>query len=103
MASDFEEQQALRPSLHKAVFHAILSFYPEEKIHDEKMAEIAREYLKKLGITDTQYAITKHFDKEHPHMHVIANLVNNQGETIKDSWIGLKGKKVAQQLTKHMD
>ncbi|WP_018615295.1 relaxase/mobilization nuclease domain-containing protein [Segetibacter koreensis] len=100
MASDFEEQQALRPSLHKAVFHAILSFYPGEKIHDEKMAQIAREYLKKLGIIDTQVAITKHCDKEHPHVHVIANLVNNQGKTIKDNWIGLKGKKVAQQLTK---
>lgn len=100
MASDFEEQQALRPSLNKAVFHAILSFYPSEKIDDEKMVEIAKEYLRKLGITDTQFAITKHIDKEHPHVHVIANLVNNEGKTIKDNWIGLKGKKVAQQLTK---
>ncbi|GEO08697.1 relaxase/mobilization nuclease domain-containing protein [Segetibacter aerophilus] len=100
MASDFEEQRALRPSLNKVVFHAILSFYSSEKIDDEKMAKIAREYLEKLGITNTQFAITKHIDKEHLHLHVIANLVNNQGQTIKDNWIGLKGKKVAQQLTK---
>ena len=41
----------------------------------------------------------KHIDKNHSHLHIIANLVNNKGETIKDNWIGLRGKKVAQNLT----
>jgi hypothetical protein len=99
MAQDFEMQQALRPALKKAVFHGILSFYPGEKIDDEKMLSIAKEYLKEMGIINTQYAITKHIDRNHPHLHVIANLVNTNGETIKDNWIGLKGKKIAQQLT----
>ena len=49
----------------------------------------------KMGITETRFAITKHVDKDHPHLHIIANLLNNKGEVIKDNWIGLKGKKVA--------
>lgn len=101
MASDFELQQAFRPSLNKAVFHGILSFYPGEKIADEKITEIAKEYLQKLGIIETQFVIAKHTDRDHLHLHVIANFVNNKGETIKDNWMGLKGKKVAQQLTKN--
>lgn len=32
MARDFEMQYAFRPSLSKAVFHGILSFYPGEKL-----------------------------------------------------------------------
>lgn len=99
MAADFEDQRSLRPSLSKAVFHAILSFYPTEKIDDANLVEIAKEYLQKMKITDTQYSITKHTDRNHPHLHIIANLVTNKGETIKDNWIGLRGKKVAQQLT----
>ncbi len=99
MAKDFEMQQALRPTLKKAVFHGILSFYPGEKIDDQKMDAIAKEYLEKMGIINTQYAITKHTDRDHLHLHVIANLVNNKGETIKDNWIGLRGKKIAQALT----
>lgn len=99
MSEDFERQHALRPSVHNVVFHGILSFYPGEKIGDEKMIEIAREYLQKMNISDTQFSITRHIDRDHPHLHIIANLVNNKGETIKDNWIGLKGKKVAQQLT----
>ena len=99
MSEDFERQHALRPSLHKVVFHGILSFYPGEKIEDEKMIEIAREYLQKMNVADTQFSITKHIDKNHSHLHIIANLVNNKGETIKDNWIGLRGKKIAQELT----
>src|SRR5664279_3511759 len=99
MAKDFEMHQALRPSLTKAVFHGIISFYPGEKIEDNTMADIAKKYLQEMKITDTQFAIVKHIDKNHLHLHIIANLVNNNGETIKDNWIGLKGKKIAQKLT----
>lgn len=99
MSEDFKRQHSLRPALSKAVFHGILSFYPGEKITDEKMVKIGREYLQKMNISDTQFCITKHIDKDHSHLHIIANLVNNNGQTIKDNWIGLKGKKVAQELT----
>ncbi len=32
MAKDFELQHSMRPSLTKAVFHGIISFYPGEKL-----------------------------------------------------------------------
>src|SRR5665647_736431 len=99
MAKDFELQQSMRPSLTKAVFHGIISFYPGEKIEDKMMVEIAKKYLQEMKIINTQFAIVKHIDKNHSHLHIIANLVNNNGETIKDNWIGLKGKKIAQKLT----
>ncbi len=63
MAADFEDQRSLRPSLGKAVFHAILSFHPTEKIDDARLVEIAKEYLQKMEITDTQFSITKHTDR----------------------------------------
>jgi hypothetical protein len=99
MAEDFLTQQQLRPGKEKAVFHAILSFHPDEKPSNETMKEIALEYLTRLGIVNTQYSVTKHTDRAHPHLHIIANLVDNNGKPISDSWIGLRGKKIAQQLT----
>lgn len=99
MAKDFELQHEMRPSLSKAVFHGIISFYPGEKIEDKMMAQIAKECLREMKITDTQFVIVKHIDKKHQHLHILANLVNNNGETIKDNWIGLRGGKVAQKLT----
>jgi Relaxase/Mobilisation nuclease domain len=99
MAEDFFRQQQSRPSKGKAVFHSILSFHPDEKPSDEQLKEIARKYLDRLGIVNTQFSVSKHTDKAHLHLHIVANLVDNSGKAISDSWIGLKGKKVAQQLT----
>jgi len=99
MADDFLRQAQLRPSKHKACFHAILSFYPGEKPSDDTMKQITQKYLQELGIVNTQVAIAKHTDKAHLHLHIAANMINNNGKTINDSWIGLRGKKIAQELT----
>lgn len=99
MAEDFIRQQQQRPSKHLACFHGILSFYPGEKPSDELMKTIAKKYLDELGIVNTQYAVSKHTDKAHLHLHIVANLVGNDGKSINDSYIGLRGKKIAQRLT----
>jgi MobA/VirD2-like, nuclease domain len=99
MADDFERQRFLRSNKQHAVFHSVLSFYPGEKIEDKKMVEIAEQYLEKIGMVNTQYAIAKHTDRDHLHMHVIANRVDNDGHPIDEGWLGLRAKKVAQGLT----
>ncbi|MEA3425076.1 MAG: relaxase/mobilization nuclease domain-containing protein [Bacteroidota bacterium] len=99
MAEDFQMQQQFRPEKKMACLHSIISFYPGEKPSDEAMTEIGKRYLTELGVINTQYAITKHTDKAHLHLHIVANMVNNEGKTINDSWIGFRGKKIAQKLT----
>ncbi|HVI45318.1 MAG TPA: relaxase/mobilization nuclease domain-containing protein [Chitinophaga sp.] len=99
MAHDFEMNRDQLPGKQKAVFHGILSFYPGEQLTDQEVLKIAHEYLERLGITDTQFVITRHTDTEHQHLHIIANMVNNKGRAIKDNWIGLRSKKIAQLLT----
>lgn len=99
MSDDFIMQQQLRPEKEKACFHCSLSFYPGEIVSNEKMANIAKEYLQKLKVTNTQFTITKHTDRRHIHLHIVANMVDNDGKAISDSFLGLRGKKIAQQLT----
>jgi hypothetical protein len=99
MAEDFVQQQQMRPQKQQACFHCSLSFCPGEVLSDEKLVKIAKEYLEQLKIVDTQYSITKHTDTRHLHLHVLANMVNNNGKAISDSYIRLRGKKIAQQLT----
>lgn len=85
--SSFETQSRMRPSLGNKVGHISLSFSPKDKerLTDEYMTDIANEYLKGMGIVDTQYLIVRHNDREHPHCHIVFNRVNNFGQTIKDS------------------
>ena len=99
MNDDFEMQRQMRPTKNAACMHCILSFHPDEKPSDEMLKEITKKYLKELEIVNTQYVATKHTDKAHLHVHIVANMVNNDGKSISDSFIGLRGKKIAQKLT----
>jgi hypothetical protein len=99
MTEDFLRQASLNPAKTKACFHAILSFSPEDKMNDKTMTQIAMNYLVEMGLANTQFAIVKHTDKDHQHVHLLANLVDNKGHSIKNSFTGLKGKRIAQRLT----
>lgn len=99
MAADFAVQAAQNPRLKSPVLHIILSWSPEEKVDQELMSNIAKDYLERMNIIDTQFAVIKHNDRDHQHVHLVVNRVDNNGRTVKDNYIGLKGKKVAQQLT----
>jgi hypothetical protein len=99
MAEDFHRQQQSRPGKEKAGAHLILSFHPDDRPSDELMQELAQEYLTRMKIINTQVAIVKHTDTQHPHLHIVVNMVDNDGQVISDSFIGLNGKKIAQHLT----
>ena len=98
---DFNMQRKMNPGLGQAVGHIALSWSPEdkEKLNDEKMVSIAKEYLQRMKIQDTQVLIVKHKDKEHPHIHIVYNRVNNYGKTIADNFQHLKNIKISKDLT----
>ncbi len=63
------------------------------------MGQIARDYMKQMGIENTQYIIARHFDKEHPHIHLVYNRVDNNGKTITDSNDRFRSEKICKELT----
>ncbi|MDB5005776.1 MAG: mobilization protein [Mucilaginibacter sp.] len=99
--ADFNMQRKMNPGLGQAVGHISLSWSPEDKdkLNDEKMVSIAKEYLQKMKIQDTQVLIVKHKDRAHPHIHIVYNRVNNEGKTIPDSFQHLKNMKISKELT----
>ena len=82
IASDFALQASMRPNVKKPVCHTILSFSAEdtERLSDKVMRDLAKEYLQRMGYADTQYLIVRHLDREHPHLHICINRVNNEGK-----------------------
>ena len=82
----FEFQRQMNPRISKPVGHIALSFLPEDKdkLTDETMTKIAREYMELMGIKDTQFLLVRHFDNGNPHCHLVYNRINNEGKTISD-------------------
>ena len=64
IAGSFEAQARMNPKVTKPVGHIALAFSKEDehRLTDRAMAGIALEYLDKMGITDTQILIVRHFD-----------------------------------------
>lgn len=101
LIQDFNLQRRMRPELGKAVGHLVLSWSKEDlaKLSDAVMAERAKEYMDKMGIINTQYAIIRHTDREHPHLHVIYNRVDNNGKTITDKNSYARNIKACKEIT----
>lgn len=66
---------------------------------DALMLDIAKEYMQRMGITDTQYLLVHHLDQLHPHCHLVYNRVGNNGQTISDKNIKIRNAKVCRALT----
>jgi hypothetical protein len=101
MINDFNMQRKFNPDLGKAVGHIVLSWSVNDagKLNDATMGNLAKEYLHKMKIRDTQYLVVKHNDREHPHIHIVYNRVDNDGKTISDNFQKQRNVKVAKELT----
>ncbi|WP_455069817.1 relaxase/mobilization nuclease domain-containing protein [Prevotella aurantiaca] len=101
----FIDQTALNPKVCKTVGHISLSFSAQDllKLSNEFMVKIAREYMERMGIKDTQYIVGRHFDKEHPHVHIVFNRVDNNGKTISDKNDRFRSEKICKELTAKYD
>ncbi len=101
MMQDFKDQTLLNPRVKNAVGHISLSFSSKDtpRMTDTLMTQIAKEYMQRMGITDTQYLLVRHLDQPHPHCHLVYNRVGNNGQTISDKNIKIRNAKVCRALT----
>ena len=101
MSMDFNRGRQLNPNLGQAVWHTSLSFNPDDaaRLDSPKMLAIAEGYVQKMGLDQTQYAIIRHHDQpDNQHLHIIANRVSDDGQTIKDGQNFYRSKKVLTEL-----
>lgn len=102
IVGSFEAQARMNPKVTKPVGHIALAFSKEDehRLTDRAMAGIALEYLNAMGIIDTQILIVRHFDKEHPHVHIAFNRIANEGRTISDRNERIRSTRICKELTR---
>ena len=71
------------------VKHVSISFSPEDahlfpdnEEGDRYMAQLVDEWLQGMGITNAQYIVARHFDKAHPHCHLVYSRIALDGSVI---------------------
>ncbi len=98
----FITQSKLKPKISKPVAHISLDFSAQDKgrLTDKLMIDIAHGYMERMGYKNTQYIIVRHHDTNHPHIHLVINRIDNNGNRISDKNEKLRNTKVCMELTK---
>lgn len=80
----FEAYLAANRRTEKPVIHLSLNPHPDDKLSDEQLEAIGREYMEKLGYGDQPYIIFQHEDNARPHIHIVSLRIDEQGRKIRD-------------------
>ena len=84
----------------KTVFHCSLNPHPDEKLSDETLTKIAKEYMEALGYGNQPYIVFKHNDIAREHIHIVSLRVDSRGQKINDRFEKRRSKKITDALEK---
>jgi len=101
MAEVFTDMQAVIPEkcrTKKTVFHCSLNPHPDEKLSDETLTQIAKEYMETLGYGKQPYIVFKHNDIAREHIHIVSLRVDSRGQKINDRFEKRRSKKITDAL-----
>ncbi len=82
------------------VFHCSLNPHPDEKLSDERLVQIAKEYMEALNYGKQPYIVFKHNDIAREHIHIVSLRVDSKGRKINDKYEGRRSKKITDALEK---
>ena len=82
----------------KTVFHCSLNPHPDEKLSDETLTQIAKEYMEVLGYGKQPYIVFKHNDIAREHIHIVSLRVDSRGQKINDKFEKRRSKKITDAL-----
>ena len=101
MEDVFADMEALIPKkcrTKKAVFHCSLNPHPDEKLSNEQLVQIAKEYMEALGYGNQPYIVFKHNDIAREHIHIVSLRVESRGRKINDKFEKRRSKKITDAL-----
>ncbi len=64
------------------VFHVSLNPSPEDRLTDEQLGEIAREYMEQMGYGEQPYIVFKHQDIAREHLHIVSLRIDREGRKL---------------------
>ena len=103
MAEVFADMQAVIPEkwrTKKMVFHCSLNPHPDEKLSEETLTQIAKEYMETLGYGKQPYIVFKHNDIVREHIHIVSLRVDSRGQKINDRFEKRRSKQITDALEK---
>jgi hypothetical protein len=97
---DFERAMQPQVTTTRGIIHISLNPHPEDKLTDDRLSDIGREYMERLGFGGQPYLIFKHEDIDRQHLHIVSTRVRGDGTLISDKKNYEKSRKITDDLEK---
>ena len=94
----FEMQMPIQLSTQKPILHISINPHPEDVLTDQQLADIAREYMQKLGYGGQPYLVYKHTDIDRHHIHIVGLRVDENGRPLNDRFEHRRSKQITREL-----
>jgi hypothetical protein len=76
----FHRLTTLNEQSKKNILHIFLNFGFGERMSNEKLATVSKEYMEGLGLGQQPYLVYRHNDTRHLHVHIVSTLICKNGE-----------------------
>ena len=97
--NDFMQFVPVHFRTEKPVFHVSLNPHPDDRLTDDQLTDIGREYMQRLGYGNQPYLIFKHEDIGREHIHIVSLRVDSNGKKID----GYKEHERSKAITEHLE
>lgn len=98
--ADFQRYLPERMRTEKHVMHISLNPHPDDKLTDTELADIAREYMEKIGYGEQPFVVFKHEDINREHLHIVSIRVGKDGKRLNNDYIHRRSKRATDALEK---
>lgn len=99
---EFRMLQDVNVKCEKNTISMVISPSEERQFTNPELREIGQKHLKALGLDNNQYLMTVHKSTGKPHIHILANRINEKGKALNDSMISKKSQEYSEKLAKEM-
>lgn len=96
----FEMQMPVQLSTKKPIVHISINPHPEDVLSDQQLADIAQEYMQKLGYGNQPYLVYKHEGIDRHHIHIVGLRVDENGKPLNDKFEHRRSKQITRELEK---
>jgi hypothetical protein len=86
LVRQFKEVRKQNYNIRKPVLHLVLSLPPGEAVSKSLFVDLARDCARALDFERHQYVAILHKDREHPHVHIVANRIGFDRHTMVNQY-----------------
>lgn len=80
------------------IFHVSLNPHPKDRLSEDELREIAREYMEKMGYGNQPYIVFRHDDIRRSHIHIVSVRVDREGKKIGSAFEARRSMKILREI-----